>query len=199
MKRRAAFVDRDGTLNQMVYDADHGILDSPRRPNQVALAPHAASFLNGLRELGFVIIVVTNQPGLAKGTLTTPELDAVNARLAELLASDGSRWDELRYCPHHPDFGPACECRKPKPGLLLSAAADHGLDLARSWTIGDGLVDVGAARAAGTRSVLVTSLKLEVLERAIALDGCTPEVIAPDLSAALDIIRRERAGVSSPI
>ena len=111
--KKAAFVDRDGTINEMVYDETHGTMDSPRRPEQVALAKNAAAFLHGLRELGYLIVIVTNQPGIAKGTLTEPELNAVNHRIADLLLP--ARWDELRFCPHHPDFGSVCDCRKPKP------------------------------------------------------------------------------------
>lgn len=184
--KKAAFVDRDGTLNEMVYDATHGLLDSPRRPEQVEPARHAARFLQGLRDLGYFIVIVTNQPGIAKGTLTLPELAAVNGRLAERLAPAG--WDDLRFCPHHPAFGSDCACRKPKPGLLTQAAADHGIDLAQSWMIGDGLVDVQAGRSAGCRTVLVTKLKISVVERFFDTTGAEPDFLAADLLGALDAI-----------
>jgi histidinol-phosphate phosphatase family protein len=194
---RVAFVDRDGTLNQMVYDETHGTMDSPRRPEQVRLMSGAGAFLRGLREQGFRIVVVTNQPGLAKGTLTEPELAAVNARLADLLAADGGAWDELRYCPHHPKTGPGtvaayvrdCDCRKPKPGLLTGAAAAHTVDMAGSWMIGDGIVDVQAGRAAGCRTLLVCALKLNEIEKFVALEA-VPDAVAGSLAEALTIIKK---------
>lgn len=184
--RKAAFVDRDGTLNEMVYDATHGLLDSPRRPEQVTLMKNAARFLEGLRRLGYLIVVVTNQPGISKGTLTAADLEAVNQRLADLLEPAG--WDDLRFCPHHPDFGSDCDCRKPKPGLLTKAAADHGIDLAKSWMIGDGFVDVQAGKAAGCRSILVTKLKISQVEKYFDTNGVEPDAIAPDLMSALEVI-----------
>ena len=125
-KQKAVFVDRDGVLNEMVYDDTHGVLDSPQRAEQVRLMPGAAQFLREVKELGFVVVVVTNQPGIAKGMLSVEDVDAVNARLAELLAEEGAAWDALRYCPHHPvgsssgrqEYIQACECRKPAPGML---------------------------------------------------------------------------------
>ena len=141
-KKKAVFVDRDGTLNEMVYDVTHGVLDSPRRADQVKLLPHAAHFLNKLRELGYFIVIATNQPGLAKGTLTQDQLESVNKKMADLLLLEGARWDDFRFCPHHPEFGSLCNCRKPLPGMLTQAAKDHDIDLSRSGMIGGGLVDV---------------------------------------------------------
>lgn len=196
MSRKAAFVDRDGTLNEMVYDETHGLLDSPRRPEQVVLVKGAGAFLKGLRDLGYLIVIVTNQPGVAKGTLTLAELDAVNARLAELLAKDGGSWDDLLFSPYHPSGGPWArrefvkdsDLRKPKPGMLLAAAQKHGIDLAESWMIGDGLVDVQAGCAAGTRTVLVTSLNITQIEQFFVLKDGRPDIVAANLGEALSAI-----------
>lgn len=197
---KAVFVDRDGTLNAMVYDETHGLFDSPRRPGQVRAVPGAGRFLRDLRALGYRVIVVTNQPGIAKGTLTPAQLKAVNKRLRELLSREGGDWDDLRFCPHHPGGGPGakskyvtdCDCRKPKPGLLVAAARDHGLDLARSWMVGDGLVDVQAGRAAGCRTILVTRLKIEQVERLFAAGIRQIGSVARDLPAALKLIAQYR-------
>lgn len=183
----AVFIDRDGTLNDMVYDETHGTFDSPRRAEQVRLRPGAAEFLRGVRAAGFLAVVVTNQPGLAKRTLTQADLDAVHARLAELLAAAGAGWDALYVCPHHPGVS-VCECRKPKPGMLLQASREHGIDLAASWMVGDGLVDIGAGRAAGCRSILIANLKIEQIERFLSFDHGEPDHVARDLSAALRIV-----------
>ena len=170
----------------MVYDPTHGLLDSPRRSEQVELMNGAAAFLEGVRERGYFVVLVTNQPGISKGTLLYTDLDSVHGRLAELLAPQC--WDDIRFCPHHPEFGSACECRKPKPGMLLDAAAEHGIDLAQSWMVGDGLVDVQAGRAAGCRTVLVTRLKVSVIEAFFETEGAEPHVVAKDLLEALQAI-----------
>lgn len=201
--KRAVFVDRDGTLNEMVYDETHGLLDSPRRPSQVRLRAGAGHFLAGIRVLGYLVVVVTNQPGLAKGTLTLWDLNQVNQRLLRLLQRENARagWDDLRVCPHHPTGGSRgrkrwigdCSCRKPKPGLLLVAARERGINLKQSWMVGDGLNDVQAGRAAGCRTILVTSLKIEQIERFFGRGGAVPDFIVPDLQAALKVIRKGEA------
>ena len=185
--RNAVFIDRDGTLNDMVYDETHGTFDSPRRAEQVRLRPGAAEFVRGVRAAGYLAVVVTNQPGLAKGTLTQADLDAVHGRLAELLAAGGGSWDALYVCPHHPGVS-ACDCRKPKPGMLRQAAGELGIDPARSWMVGDGLVDIGAGRAAGCRTILVANLKIEQIERFLAFEHGEPDCVARTLADALRVI-----------
>lgn len=187
--RAAVFVDRDGTLNEMVYDDTHGTFDSPRRPEQVRLRPGAAAFVRGARALGYEVIVVTNQPGLAKGTLTPAELDAVNRRLAALLAARGATLDAIYWCPHHPSVRD-CACRKPKPGLLRRAARERRLALRPSWMVGDGVVDVQAGRAAGCRTIFVGRLKPEVVEKLFEECDAMPDAVVADLRGALEVIRR---------
>ncbi|MCX7818864.1 MAG: HAD-IIIA family hydrolase [Kiritimatiellae bacterium] len=184
-------MDRDGTLNEMVYDETHGTMDSPRRPEQVRLRAGAAAFLRGVRQLGYEVIVVTNQPGIAKGTLTEAELEAVHRRLAELLAAEGAAWDAIYWCPHHPSVR-ACSCRKPKPGLLRRAARERQLRLRGSWMVGDGVVDVQAGRAAGCWTLFVGRLKPEVLEKLFDDGDAMPDAVACDLAGALEVIRRGR-------
>ncbi|MGD9873939.1 MAG: D-glycero-alpha-D-manno-heptose-1,7-bisphosphate 7-phosphatase [Kiritimatiellia bacterium] len=199
--RKAVFIDRDGVLNEMVYDETHGTMDSPRRPEQVAMIRGAGRFLQAVRNMGYFSVVVTNQPGIAKGTLTLAELDAVNARLAELLETEGSRWDALKYCPHHPDggFSPRreyvmkCECRKPRPGMIIEAAKELDIDLKKSWMIGDGLTDVQAGHAAGCTTILVTQLKIDQVERFFHTDGREPDFICRNLAEALDVIKKRNA------
>ena len=196
--RPAVFLDRDGTLNEMVYDETHGLMDSHRRPEQVVLIAGAAEFMRQARAMGYQLVVVTNQPGVAKGTLTVPELEAVNRRLAELLAAAGASWDALYFCPHHPQGRPGadpafvmeCDCRKPKPGMLLRAAAERQLDLAGSWMVGDGLNDVEAGKRAGCRTILVTGLKPEQLERYLGLNPGTTDAIVSRLVSAAELVAR---------
>ncbi len=158
--RPAAFLDRDGVLNEGVPDPDSGALESPLTVADVRLLPGVAAALRGLAGAGFVLVCVSNQPAAAKGRATVEELLAVHERVLALLAREGARLDASYLCPHHPDgvvpelSGP-CACRKPAPGMLLDAADALGLELGASWMIGDTDTDVFAGEAAGCRTVLL--------------------------------------------
>jgi len=157
---RAAFLDRDGVLNDPVQDAVDGRPESPHRPEDVALAEGAVEGLRALREQGFLLIAISNQPSAAKGKATLDDLRDVHERVVALLAEQGIELDDWRYCFHHPEgivpeLSRTCGCRKPAPGLLLDAARDHGVDLDASWMIGDSDADIAAGRAAGLRTILV--------------------------------------------
>ena len=143
----AVFIDRDGTLTEeRFYMSD---------PDQVVLLPGAATALSDLREAGFKLVIVTNQSGIARGLYSEDEYHAVAKRLDDLLVEAGSPVDVTMYCPHHPDFGPACECRKPATGMYRQAAAELGIDLADSYYVGDKVADVTPAHALGGVGVLV--------------------------------------------
>ncbi len=145
--RRAVFLDRDGTI---IFDEGY-LADASR----VRLVPGAASSLRRLRERGALLIVVSNQSGVARGLIRPEQLEAVDAAMDRLLAQEGVHLDATYYCEHGPDDG--CSCRKPKPGMLERAAADHGIDLTRSVMIGDKRSDVEAGRAAGCATALLLS------------------------------------------
>jgi D-glycero-D-manno-heptose 1,7-bisphosphate phosphatase len=152
--RRAVILDRDGTL---IPDR-HYLGD----PDGVALLPQAAESLRALAAAGFLLVVATNQSGIARGRFTVERYEAVARRLDELLAREGVVLAASYYCPFHPEgtlpaFAVEHEDRKPNPGMWHKAAADLGLDLARCWSIGDGERDVVAAKRAGTRAVLVAA------------------------------------------
>lgn len=143
-RRAAVFVDRDGTLVRNVpYNRD---------PGSVELEPNAARALRCLRTAGFLPVLVTNQSGIARGLCTATEVEAVNARVQELLRAAGVELQAVYVCPHHPDFTGACDCRKPAPGLLLQAERELRLDLAASVLVGDSVGDLEAARRAGVRA-----------------------------------------------
>ncbi len=142
----AVFVDRDDTLMVDVkYCAD---------PDLVKLIPGAAEGLRSLRAAGYRVVVVTNQSGIGRGYFDAETLERVNNRLRDELQRKGADYDALYYCPHTPEE--ECECRKPKPGLLLKAASELNIDLSSSYTLGDRDLDIGAGRAAGTRTILVS-------------------------------------------
>ena len=155
-KQKAVFLDRDGTLNRYVgflrhideFELLHGVGEAVRRIN--------AS--------GYLAVVVTNQPVIARGEVTVPQLDEIHRKLETLLGAEGAYLDALYYCPHHPHKGYEgevpelkidCSCRKPKPGMLLTAAEELNIDLSASFMVGDGENDILAGRAAGCRTVLI--------------------------------------------
>ncbi|MDQ6841975.1 MAG: HAD-IIIA family hydrolase [Actinomycetota bacterium] len=158
---RAAFIDRDGTVNELVPDSVTGHGESPLSAADVVLIPGAAGALRRLAASGWLLVGVSNQPAAAKGTASSIQLADVQARVLELLARERVRFDDFRICPHHPEgvmpgLTRECECRKPAPGMLLNAARELDIDPARSWMIGDTDSDVQAGRAAGCRTLLIT-------------------------------------------
>jgi len=147
---RAVFLDKDGTLVEDVpYNVD---------PARLKFTPHALEALRLLQLHGYLLIVVTNQPGIALGHFGRAELSRLQAALTQMLADAGIRLQGFHACPHAPSADPKrpnCLCRKPAPGLLRQAAQAYGVDLARSWMVGDILHDVEAGRRAGCRTVLL--------------------------------------------
>ena len=155
-RQKAIFLDRDGTLNKYV-----GFL---RDINEFELLDGVTDAVKEINASGYLAVVVTNQPVIARGEVTVPELNEIHNKLETLLGNDGAYIDGLYYCPHHPDKGfegeiPElkfeCGCRKPKPGMLIKASEDLNIDLKASWMIGDGRNDVEAGRNAGCRTVYI--------------------------------------------
>jgi histidinol-phosphate phosphatase family protein len=145
--RPALFTDRDGTLIRDVHYL--------REPAKVELVPGAVEFLQEFRAAGFALVVVTNQSGIARGLITVKEYEAVRARLDELLAAAGVTLDASLHCPHHPDHGGPCKCRKPGTLLFEQARERLDIDLASSVLVGDRWRDVAPAIALGARGILV--------------------------------------------
>jgi histidinol-phosphate phosphatase family protein len=146
--QRAVFLDRDGTINTNPSSGDFC-----KRADDMKLLPGVAAALRRLCDAGYVAVVYTNQSGVGRGIMTLKDVDAVNARMEELLAEAGVKLAGIYYCPHVNED--KCECRKPKPGLLLKGAREVGIDLARSWAVGDSARDMEAAQAAGCKTVFV--------------------------------------------
>lgn len=156
-KQRAIFLDRDGTINKYV-----GFL---RDANKLELLPGVSEAVKMINCSGYLAIVVTNQPVVARGEVTYEQLGKIHDKMETLLGYGGAYLDAIYYCPHHPHKGyPGevknlkinCNCRKPKPGMLLQAALDYNIDLSQSWLIGDGENDIKAGKAAGCKTALIS-------------------------------------------
>jgi histidinol-phosphate phosphatase family protein len=181
---KAAFLDRDGVINRNAPEGDYIL-----RWEDVELLPGAVEGISKLRHAGFAVIVVTNQRCVAKGLITVPELEKLHRRLADALASAGSPIDAIYYCPHELDE--SCECRKPSPGMLHQAAQSRGINLARSWMIGDSDIDVEAGKRARCKTARVVPAAEN--RKAIRLQA---DVVASSLlDAAQQILRLE--GISA--
>jgi D-glycero-D-manno-heptose 1,7-bisphosphate phosphatase len=178
MLRKAVFLDKDGTLIEDVpYNVD---------PALIRFNPHAVEGLQLFAQLGYLLVVVSNQSGVARGRFAEHDLDAVWERLDSLLEPYGIDIEGYYFCPHHPEgevegYALDCECRKPQPGLLQQAAREHAIDLAASWMVGDILNDIEAGHRAGCRTVLIDNgNETEWLTTPMRM----PELVAEDLLAA---------------
>ncbi len=146
--RRAVFLDRDGVINEEV--GEH-----IAHPEGLRLLPGALNAITALYRAEWTIVVFTNQSGVGRGTMSLAELNSVHDALRHQVEVSGGHLEAIYACPHHP--GDACECRKPKPGMLFEAAHSHGLDLKRSYAVGDSPRDIAAGHAAGCTTVLSLS------------------------------------------
>jgi histidinol-phosphate phosphatase family protein len=187
--RPAVFFDRDGVVNELEPDPTTGRPESPLDPAAVRLVPGAAEALRRLREAGYLLVGVSNQPAAAKRTVTRATLDAVQRRVLDLLAAEDVVPDDFRTCFHHPEgtdpeLARTCDCRKPAPGLLLAAAAELGIDLRSSWMVGDTDADIAAGVAAGCRTILVEHAG-SAHKR---LGAAAPDAAVPDVLAAATLV-----------
>ena len=147
MRKRAVFLDRDGTIARDVHYC--------RRVEDFEILPTVPRAVRLLNEYGFEVVVITNQSGVARGYFTEETLLRIHQHMRQGLAEYGARVDAVYYCPHHPDDG--CDCGKPRPGLLRRAAEELEIDLSRSFMVGDGERDIKAGKAAGCRTALIAA------------------------------------------
>ncbi|HHK60609.1 MAG TPA: D-glycero-beta-D-manno-heptose 1,7-bisphosphate 7-phosphatase [Desulfobacterales bacterium] len=189
--RAAVFLDRDGTINEQMGYINH--------LSRFVLLPGVVAAIRRLNQAGVPVVVVTNQSGLARGYFPPALLDQVHAEMRQRLAEGGARVDGVYVCPHHPEareerYRRACGCRKPRPGLLERAARELGLDLARSYMVGDRYSDVATGAAAGCRTVLVlTGYGRGDYEYIGPRHPCRPDFVAEDLGAAVEWILADLA------
>ena len=192
---RAVFLDRDGVINELIYYQEQGIIDSPFTVEQFKLLPGVGEAINKLHDMGYKVILISNQPGIAKGHMSQETFDQIRKIMTEELGKSQAFLDGEYYCLHHPEakverFKTNCECRKPKPGLLLKASAEMDIDLSRSWMVGDGLTDVKAGKSAGAKTILLGRMKCELCHL-MDDEGARPDIIAADLKEAAQYIRKQ--------
>lgn len=149
VSKKAIFLDRDGVINAKLPEDRY-----VKRPAELALMPDVADALRRLRGLGYLLVIVTNQRGIGRGFMTAEDLEAVHDHLKRELSRGDAQIDAVYYCPH--DIWESCMCRKPEPGLILTAASDWDIDLKASYLVGDSPSDMEAGHRAGTRTVRIT-------------------------------------------
>ena len=204
--KRAVFLDRDGVINNYVYTAEFGTVDSPANPEEFTLMPGAVEAIAQFNRLGFLVLVVSNQPGIAKGRFSNALLQAMTRKMEDAVQAGGGKIDGVYYCLHHPqaaldEYRKACDCRKPAPGMLLQASAESNVDLKKSYMVGDGIVDILAGQAAGTTTIFISPRKNYVCEE-LSRQGAEPNYWTGGLLEAAQLVHNlemgERATATSP-
>jgi D-glycero-D-manno-heptose 1,7-bisphosphate phosphatase len=189
--RAAVFFDRDGTLNEEV--------EFLSRPEQLALIPGAVEAVCAVNRSGMAACVISNQSGIARGLFREADLGPIHDTLARYLGAGGAHLDRIYYCPHHPTAGIPpynieCDCRKPGTGMLRQAERELGIDLRRSFVVGDRLIDVQAGQAAGGKGILVLTGWGTHARAELSAGVVTPDFIAASVREAVEFILHEGKG-----
>jgi D,D-heptose 1,7-bisphosphate phosphatase len=200
---RAVFLDRDGVINKMHFDPEFGTVDAPSNPAQFTLLCGVGEAIAEFNRLGLLTIVVSNQPGIAKGKFAPAMLKAMDQKMVTAIEAAGGKLDAIYYCLHHPEallpeYRIICECRKPKPGLLRQAKLDWNIDISRSYMVGDGVTDIAAGRAAGATSLFLSSRKCYNCE-IFAAQRSWPDYVVSSLGEAAALIRKLEMGCKEEV
>jgi D-glycero-D-manno-heptose 1,7-bisphosphate phosphatase len=190
--KKAVFLDRDGVINSTDGNA-------PFTVDKFFIMDGVPEAIKKLNNANYLVIVVTNQPDIAKGFMTFKDLEEMHEKLKRALDAAGAHVDAIYVCPHHPEKGfdgevpelkIKCDCRKPKPGLLLQAMKEHGIDPKQSWMVGDSKTDIAAGQAAGVRTIRVTCSEGAKSKEELALGEVYPDLTVFDLKEAVEKIIR---------
>lgn len=193
--KRAVFLDRDGVLNRYYYDDDLGVFTTPFSEKNFELFPGTEEAVAQINKMGFLTVIASNQPGIAKGYFDLSALERMDNKLKRRLQNKNAKLDAIYYCLHHPREGNGkykrdCNCRKPKPGLLLQAARELGLSLGDSYMVGDSITDVEAGLSAGCKTILIHKYKCDLCQF-MEEKGIKPDFIVESLTEAVKIISRQ--------
>ncbi|MBV9182330.1 MAG: HAD family hydrolase [Acidobacteria bacterium] len=190
--RPAIFLDRDGVINRLIYHKDVGIIDSPFTVRQFEIFPRVARAIRLFNSLRIPVIVVSNQPGIAKGHFNAATLHSFDRKMHSVLSSAGAHLDAVYYCLHHPqavlpELRKRCGCRKPGIGMLQRAVGEFAVSLPDSFMIGDGITDIEAGSRAGCKTVFIGNWKCECC-KFIRPPGLRPTFMASDLWEAAQLV-----------
>ena len=190
---KAVFLDRDGVINELIYHEEQGIIDSPFTVSQLQIIDGVPEAIRILHDAGYKVIIVSNQPGVAKKHMSNKTFEAIRCRLIDELSKTNSFIDAEFYCLHHPqavvpDLKEVCDCRKPKPGLLIKAYDELDIQLEKSWMVGDGLTDIQSGKGAGCRTILIGKEKCELCHR-MEQENARPDFICENLLQAASVIK----------
>lgn len=186
---KAVFLDRDGVVNEIVFHEDVEVLDSPFNVLQVRIIEGAFEAISIFNQLGFKVLLATNQPGAAKGKMSLARIEEINQYIVNLASKSGACIDQVYCCPHHPigtpegdpDLIKSCNCRKPATGLLLKGIDEHQIDINLSFMVGDSISDMQAGKAIGLETVLMGGLKCDA-RRLYEEKDCFPDLVFQSLA-----------------
>ncbi|MCX6003867.1 MAG: HAD family hydrolase [Chloroflexi bacterium] len=186
---KAVFLDRDGVINELVYYREAGVIDSPFTVAQFHLLPGVGQAIRRLNQADYKVVVVSNQPGIAKNHFTPDTLHRMDEKLKTALAEERAHLDAIYYCYHHPEgenprYNIVCQCRKPEPGLLLQAGENFKLDFEKCYMVGDNLTDVQTGQRVGCKTILIGKTKCEMCHL-MDEQGIKPDAIVSSLTAAV--------------
>ncbi|MDO8659050.1 MAG: HAD-IIIA family hydrolase [Candidatus Parcubacteria bacterium] len=196
-KNKAIFLDKDGIVIKMHYDIVFGTIDTSLSVKQIAFVPGIFEFLHAAKNLGYLLVLISNQPAVGIKKISLQTHKKMKAYIAKILQSHGITLDEEYYCLHHPyasisKYKKDCACRKPKTGFFTQAVRDHDIDLKQSWMIGDGVYDIIAGHNAGCKTILVGNIieaeYLSILEK--KLEGIKPDYLVKYISEAENLIKK---------
>ena len=196
-ENKAIFLDRDGIVIKMHYDRNFGIIDTPLSVKQIEFAPGIFEFLKFAKRLGYLVILISNKPGVGIKKISLQTHTKLKVFIAKTLQSHGITFDREYYCLHHPyasiaKYKKDCLCRKPKTGFLLQAAKDFHIDLKKSWMIGDGVYDIITGHNAGCKTILVGNIieaeYLRILEE--KLEDIKPDYLVKYINEAKSLIEK---------
>lgn len=192
---KAVFLDRDGVINKMFYDLRLGIIDTPITSSQVEFIPGIFAFLHAVKKLGYLLILISSQPGIGIKKLSKKNFLAIKKKISETLERKGVKLDSEYYCLHHPfatikKYRVNCDCRKPGTALIDKAIKDLDIDVKKSWLVGDGVFDIMAGAKVGVRTILLANVNeaeyLHLLEE--RLRGIKPNYLVKNLKEAEKIL-----------
>lgn len=187
LKRKAVFLDRDGTIIRHV--------DLMRRVSDIKILPRAAASIRKINQLGFLVVVVTNQPVVARGLVTPKEIDAIHAILLTQFKKKGAKIDAVYFCPHHPNadvkkYRLKCRCRKPEPGMILKALKKYNINPKASYMVGDAMIDVVAGKKAKLKTILVKTGPGHALDKKFS--RVKPDYLVKNLGQVTRLIQNDQ-------